>query len=143
VTYTPVGDHTQDCLAACSEILNTLAAMITLTGKSDGSVVPWEVAMVGAPPIAAVQHLVTTRYGGSGDTRLVSLQFSCVGRDDAEAHRLAALIERSLTVMRFAALSPPLNAGRFPSAQALRRGGQREAKNRLRVDTDISFLVTI
>lgn len=119
-------------------VLDTLPAIVALTGRSNGNVIPFE--DLAEPVVPAIEYLVVTTVmiGGIGDTRRVLLTFMATaeGRDNANA--LLHEVEVGLNAV---ALS---NAGLDAYPQEISRTGipGRASDGTSSATLDVTLIVT-
>lgn len=135
----PAIDTIQLMREAVVEALDTRPAIVALTGRASGNVVPYKNQDVVEKPV--ISYLVVTGQpaGGVGNTWRVTLQFSAIANDDddAMANALLNLVEEYLRPQYLAALSVPVDA--YMEARQRRGFGEDLVA---RDDLDITFIVT-
>jgi hypothetical protein len=80
-------DYEEGINEAIVLVLDTLPAIVALTGRNNGNVIPFD--DLAEPVVPAIEYfvIVTTQIGGIGDTRRALLTFTATaeGKDNANA----------------------------------------------------------
>lgn len=103
-------DGMQRLREAAVTILDTAAAVTTLTGRGSGNVVPSFTQAAGTVPAIAYTLVVATEEDGLGDMRRAQFQFSAFAATESLANELCGAVESTLTGPAFAALAAPIDA---------------------------------
>ena len=122
----PTTDIEQRVREAIVAVLDTLPAIVALTGRASRNLVP-DAIDDDIPLPAVVYHVIaTTNAGALGDTREVTVQFTAVAATMAIANALLELVENTLNAPAFYALTPPLDACAIPGRDVRRPGDDLE-----------------
>lgn len=130
-------DIVQRVREAIVAALDARPAVVALTGRAAGNVVPWRTR--GEAELPRIAYLVVggPRVGGVGDNRRLVVQFSCFAEDEATANALVEQVEAGFTTLTLNTLPTPLDA-RVEDLTRRDTGEDEEA----RADLDITLLVT-
>lgn len=142
-------DIVQKLLEALVAITRADATLQALLDRADKMVVPWQAIEDVTLPIIFYVPVVAVQHGGSGDTRLVEVQFTAVAQGPNAQGVCNALVERLEQVLtQPALLAQGVDAApffpwtrRFVSAWGsliTREGGRALARS----DLDATFIIT-
>lgn len=136
----PAVDTIQLMREAVVEALDTLPAVVAITGRASGNVVPFKNRDKAEMPAITYLVVVGAPAGGAGECWRVQLQFSAIAADDDDetANKLLALVEQYTRPQYLSAnVNSPVDAYQ---ELKLRRGVGEDLS--ARADLDITFIVT-
>ena len=118
----PTTDLEQRVREAIVAVLDTLPAIVALTGRNSGNLVPDKIDDDIALPAVVYNVIAATNAGALGDTREVVVQFTAVAARMSLANALLEVVEDTLNAPAFYALTPPLDACAIPGRDVRRPG---------------------
>lgn len=138
--------------AALVAVLDTAPAVVAVTGRARGNVVPWESGEANVP-LPVLAYLVVTAQPALGTQwrAPVQLTASAVGTEPGvtpaksareQANALIAATLDALSATAFAALATPLDARREFDRDVLRTVEHDTDDGAARADLDVSILFT-
>jgi hypothetical protein len=90
-------DFVQSVRDAIIAVLDTDSAIVAITGRSNGNVIPFD--DLGESTLVGIEYMVVSAVmiGGIGDTRRVLVTFAASAELEADANALLDLVEKKLT----------------------------------------------
>jgi hypothetical protein len=137
----PTTDLIQRVADALVAVLDTLTAMVALTSRPNGNVLPYDEFTDAALPAIAYLDVTGANAGGIGDTRRVVIQFTAAAGSKSVANALLEVVENALTPQAFTAAG--LDACIDPDNRPTRRGKPGDTEEgTFEADMDVTLIVT-
>lgn len=134
-------DIIQRTTEAMVAALDTNSAIVAITGRANGNVIPFDDFGDATLPTIAYMDVTGANAGGIGDTRRVVYQFTAGAKSRSVANALLEAVENGLTPQAFTAAG--LDACIDPENRPSRRGKAGDTEEGyFEADVDVTLLVT-